>query len=292
MDFSVVVATYNRGELLRRVADTMEGQTLARDRWELTVVDDGSTDGTEALGDELGRRAGVRTIRQDNRGAAAARNRGVRESKGDVVVFTDDDCLVPPDWLERLAQGYADHPEVVGVGGGIVPERAALACSAVARYEDYLTRTVYGAGTAEVLGGFECPAGGTNNMSYRRDALEEVGGFDEGFPARVWGEDADLKWRITEGGGRLLYVPVQVVHVRDYSLRSFLRQSVERGRGEAHFRLKHEGRRRGWAQCRQLLAGPARVVVAPLRSDPRRRAVAALGSMATAWGCLWYRRPT
>jgi GT2 family glycosyltransferase len=119
-----------------------------------------------------------------------------------------------------------------------------------------------------------------------------VGGFDEGFPPRVWGEDADLKWRITQRGGRLLYVPVFVVHVRAYTLRAFLRQSYERGRGEAHFRLKHEGRRRRGAQLGRLLRAPVQLALALLRQDSARRAVAALGEMATAGGCLLYRRGT
>lgn len=290
MKFSVVVATYNRRALLERVVEHILRQSLPREQWELIVVDDGSTDGTEALGAEMAEGQGVRFLRQENRGAAAARNRGIREAAGDVVAFTDDDCLVPPDWLERLADGYARRPEAAGVGGGIVPEPAALERSAVARYERYLSRVAYGAGDDEVLGGFECPAGGTNNMSYRREVLEEAGGFDEGFPPRVWGEDADLKWRITRRGGRLLYVPVFVVHVREYSLGAFLRQSVQRGRGEAHFRLKHEGRR-GWgAQLRRLALAPLRLAAAPLRRDSGRRAVGALDAMATAAGCLLYRR--
>lgn len=290
MDFSVVVATYNRSALLTGVVGAIVGQTLPRERYEVIVVDDGSTDGTEALGAELAERHGLRYLRQDNQGAAAARNRGIREASGDVVAFTDDDCLVPPDWLARLADGYARHPEVVGVGGRLVAEASALRASAVARYEERVGREVFGAGEEEALGGFECPAGGTNNMSYRRATLLEVDGFDEGFPPRVWGEDADLKRRITDAGGRLLYVPVTVVHLRDYALRPFLRQCVERGRGEAHFRLKHDGRR-GWAaHLRRLATAPLKLLAAPLRRDPALRAVAALADLATARGALLYRR--
>ena len=291
MDFSVVVATYNRCALLPRIVEAIVGQTLARERYELILVDDGSTDGTETLGAELAGRHGVRVIRQANRGAAAARNRGIHEAGGDVVVFTDDDCLVPPDWLERLADGYARHPEAVGVGGGLVPEPEVLRSSAVARYEDFVAREVFGVGDAEAVGAFECPAGGTNNMSYRRETLLEVGGFDEGFPPRVWGEDADLKRRITGRGGRLLYVPVAVVHLRDYALGTFLRQSVQRGRGEAHFRLKHEGRRGVGRLLRRLALAPIKLLVSPVRRDPGVRAVDALADLATAWGALLYRPP-
>jgi len=289
VDLSVVVATHNRCELLPRVVEAILAQTLPRERYELVLVDDGSTDGTEALGFELSQRPGVRCVRQENRGAAAARNRGIAEAAGEIVAFTDDDCLVPPDWLARLAGGYARHPEVVGVGGRLVPEAAALAASAVARYEAWVAEEVFGIGDEEAVGGFDCPAGGTNNMSYRRETLLDVGGFDEGFPPRVWGEDADLKRRITRRGGRLLYVPVAVVHLRDYALGPFLRQCVQRGRGEAHFRLKHDGRR-GWgAHLRRLALAPLKLAAAPLRRDAALHAVGALADLATAAGALLYR---
>lgn len=288
MKLSVVIATHNRRDLLGRVADAILAQSLPRERYELIIVDDGSTDGTGALCAELAKRPGVRCLRQPNRGAAAARNLGIRAAAGDIVAFTDDDCLVPPEWLERLADGYARHPEVVGVGGGIVAPPDVLRTRAVARLEDYVARRVYGAGDDEVLGGFECPAGGTNNMSYRRAALLEVGGFDESFPPRVWGEDADLKLRITQRGGRLLYIPIAVIHLRDYRLGPFLRQSWQRGRGEAHFRLKHHGHR-GWrTHLARLCLAPVKLLAAPFRRDPAMRAAAALGDAALAAGCLTY----
>jgi len=290
VNFSVVVATHNRCRLLGRVAEAILGQTLSPDRYELLIVDDGSTDGTEALCAELAKRPGVRYLRQPNRGVASARNRGIREAAGDVVAFTDDDCLVPPDWLARLADGYARHPEVVGVGGRLVAPPDVLRAHAIAHLEDHVARHVYGAGDEEALGGFDCPAGGTNNMSYRRSALLDIGGFDESFPPRVWGEDADLKLRITKAGGCLLYVPVAVIHLRDYGLKSFLRQSWQRGRGEAHFRLKHDGRR-GWpTHLKRLCLSPLKLLAAPFRRDPALRAAAALGDAILAAGCLAYRR--
>jgi glycosyltransferase involved in cell wall biosynthesis len=283
------VPTYNRRALLERVVESILRQRLPPERYELIVVDDGSTDGTAELGAELAARGNVRFVRGEHRGVAAARNLGIRQAAGDIVAFTDDDCLVPDDWLARLADGYAQHPEVAGVGGGITPPPEALARSAIARYELHVTRDLYGARDAEVLGGFDCPAGGTNNMSYRRSALLDAGGFDEGFPPFVWGEDADLKLRLTRAGGRLLYVPVAVIHLRDYGLRAFLRQSWQRGRGEAHFRLKHDGRR-GWPGLIRRIAGAKlRLLAAPFRRDRALRALAAACDLATASAALVYR---
>jgi glycosyltransferase involved in cell wall biosynthesis len=114
MRFSVVIPTHNRKDTLRRCLATATGQVYPD--YEVIVVDDGSTDGT---GDMVQREfPQVRYIRQDpNRGPAVARNRGIEVADGEIIAFTDDDCLLPLDFLSRLAEGYQRYPEVAGVGG-------------------------------------------------------------------------------------------------------------------------------------------------------------------------------
>jgi len=115
-----------------------------------------------------------------------------------------------------------------------------IARNLLARYESRHMRDDYGAGTAPVLGGRDCPAWGTNSMSYKKSVLDVVGGFDETFPYAA-AEDTDLKWRVADRGWQLLYVPVRVVHDRPYTLASFWRQHITRGRGVVHFERKHYG---------------------------------------------------
>ncbi|MGC8827745.1 MAG: glycosyltransferase [Anaerolineae bacterium] len=242
---SVVVPTYNRAGVLRRCLEALTAQDYAG-RLEIIVVDDGSTDETRQVVEEFARRSEVRCIHQANRGPAAARNRGIAAAGGEIIAFTDDDCLPPRDWVRRLVQGYLEHPEAAGVGGRLEPP-AELLDNPLAQYERSIGREVYGAGDVEVIGGFDCPAGGTNNMSYRRQVLEEVEGFDESFPYAA-GEDADLKRRICQRGARLLYVPVPVVHLQPYTWEAFRRQQFTRGRGAVHFEWKHQGHLPGWGR--------------------------------------------
>jgi GT2 family glycosyltransferase len=235
---SLIIPTFRRPEALRRCLEAASRQDYAR--YEIIVVDDASGDDTA----ERVRHAfpHVKVLVQvENRGPAAARNLGLAQACGEIIAFTDDDCLVPVDFISSLVAGYAAHPEVVGVGGYMEAPEALLARNLLARYEAHLTHRVYGAGSEPKTGGWECPAGGTNAMSYRRRVLLEVGGFDETFPVAA-GEDADLKWRVTQAGGRLLYVPARVIHCRDYALASFWRQQIQRGVGAAHFELKRCGR--------------------------------------------------
>ncbi len=121
---SVVIPTYNSAQTIALTVEKVLNQTLRPS--EVVIVDDGSTDDTaDVLKNFAGR---IRVVRQDNRGPAAARNRGVLECKGDYVAFTDSDCVPDENWLRNLMNGF-DSENVAGVGGtvrrafsGIVPE--------------------------------------------------------------------------------------------------------------------------------------------------------------------------
>lgn len=283
--FSIVIPTYNRKDTLRRCLAATTNQDYSD--YEVIVVDDASTDGT----DEMVRREfpQVRYLRQErNRGPAAARNQGIRAAAGEIVAFTDDDCLVPPDFLSRLADGYQSYPEVTGVGGYLEPPEELIERNIFARYDRFVTRQIYHAGQQEYLGGFECPAGGTHSMSYRKSILEEVGGFDKSFPFAA-GEDADLKWRVCQRGLQLLYLPVRVVHLQPYNWETFRKQQITRGRGVVHFERKY-GELPGSA--RVLVRSLKRSLLFPLdvlRLGPGLGWVKLMAGLCDAWG-QWIER--
>ncbi len=229
-----MVPTYNRRATLRETLCALLKQDY-RD-YEIIVVDDGSCDDTRKM--VSAEFPEVRYFFQTNRGPAAARNTGIRAASGEVIAFTDDDCAPPADWLTQLAAGYARHPEVAGVGGYLEAPKNILKQNILAQYEFYVSHVTYGANEREYLGGFECPAGGTNSMSYRKSVLADVGGFDETFPYAA-GEDADLKWRICQAGHRLLYVPTRVIHLQPYTWPTFRKQQITHGRGAIHFERKY-----------------------------------------------------
>ncbi len=277
MRFSVIVPTYNRRESLRHTIQALLAQTHADH--EILVADDGSDDGTAEL---LVGFPGVRHLRLAHAGPAAARNAGIGAAAGAIIAFTDDDCRPPANWLARLADGYARYPQAAGVGGYLRAPAAVERRSILARY-DALLNGQYGVGEAEVLAGFECPAGGTGNMSYRREVLAEAGGFDESFPIAA-GEDADLKQRICQAGHLLLYLPVGMDHLRVYTWRGFIRQQIQRGRGAARFEEKWVGRRP--APARILLRLGKRVAaVFPHLWSYREKKLALVEGLAGALDC-------
>ena len=180
---SVVVPTYNRAPTLGRLLGALARCATPAGGVEVIVVDDGSSDDTAAV---VARSAlpGLQYVRQENAGAAAARNRGWRHARGELVAFTDDDCVPSPTWLVELVDAMT-RCACDGAGGVIVP----LVPGYLADFVQ-AERLVGHGGDADDVTYLV-----TANAVFRRETLEAVGGFDERFPGAA-GEDTDLTMRL------------------------------------------------------------------------------------------------
>lgn len=222
---SVVVCSYNGRKTLDRCLLSLKG--LNYPDYEVVLVDDGSTDDTQEI---VGRHPWVRVIRQENKGLSVARNVGARASVGDVIVYTDSDCMADPDWLYYLI-GTLLSGDYAGVGGpNISPpaENWVQACVAAAPggpSHVLLTDVV-----AEHIPG--C------NMAFHRWAFEQVGGFDPEY--RKAGDDVDFCWRLQQSGGVIAFSPSAIVwHYRRFTLRAFRKQQEGYGEAESMLRFQH-----------------------------------------------------
>lgn len=238
----VIVSSGNRKEKLKRCLEAVFNQNYSPESYEVTVVDSGSTPQTvEFLKGEEKKRFNFRYIfpGEGNVGPARARNLGIAHSKGEVVAFTDDDCLPPPDWLARLDRGYRNYPEVAGVGGMTLPPQNLVEINFFAAFEDFIYRRLERE-KGEYLSTKrdEHPAY-SGNISYKREILKRVGGFDESFSPFAYGEDGDLKERVLARGYKLLYIPVTVIHLADYNFPSFWEKEKRRGAGILRFIKDH-----------------------------------------------------
>jgi glycosyltransferase involved in cell wall biosynthesis len=179
--------------------DGLRRQTVAPDQFEVIVVDDGSSDGTPDLLETERRRNGIHVSfhrREQPGGPASARNVGWKSASAPLVVFTDDDVVPTPGWLEAILEVSRPDANIL-VQGPTQPlpsERHLLGP---------FSRTVDISGPT--------PHYETCNIAYPRALLEQLGGFDESYPSPA-GEDSDLGWRAVDAGAELRFAPKALVH--------------------------------------------------------------------------------
>jgi glycosyltransferase involved in cell wall biosynthesis len=216
-DFSVVIPTHNRLEVLAEVIQALEFQDRPPS-FEVVIVDDGSTDGT---GDWLRSRTfnlPLRVLTQENRGPAAARNTGVAVASGEWVAFLGDDTVPSPGWLAihreaHRTRGDDSHLAVIGYTGWHKRMR-------LTPFLRYINEYGLQFGYALIKDREDVPFNFlyTSNLSLRRDLLLAEP-FDLRFPYAAW-EDIELAYRLKKRGLRLVYEPAASVahdHPTDFA---------------------------------------------------------------------------
>jgi glycosyltransferase involved in cell wall biosynthesis len=232
---TVVIATCNRVSSLSNCLSSLEKQTLDRGLFEILVVNDGSTDETGQFLDDFMKETPIRFryISHKNSGVSYSRNAGIDNAEGDYIAFTDDDCIVPPDWLEKMYQKFSSADEkVAGIGGPLncITEHNGTFISNFIQFIDefnsipVLTRIfIWYFHTSQLKGDEKVPYLRTSNAIFRRSCLKEVGGFDVNF-RKPGGEDPDLCYRLLNTNARFLFdKDIVVLHNTRESLASYFR---------------------------------------------------------------------
>jgi len=276
---SVIVPTSDRAPLLRGCLESLLNQDFPEDRYEIVVVDDGSSDGTADLVLAVAEEAApklVRYVRQERMGPAGARNTGVREAEGNPLLFVDDDMMAPPTWVRTMVEATARHPDVDCFGGRIVLQLEGTAPRLCGREP---------LGETELdLGDEERPAEvvWSANMAATRRAFSLAGMLDERLRS---GEEMEWEHRLLQAGGKILYVPEALLWHRrlagDLGLRRLIRNRFLRYVDLAkYYRLTGEGP----AATKQL-----RLLPRYLGHAARRRCARGLLDASAALGLAWGR---
>lgn len=214
---TVVMPVLNGVGMLERSLSALEASDLPADRWELIVVDDGSTDGTAALVESRGHR--VVTVPGGPKGPGVARNLGVASATGDLVVFVDADVCVHSDVLSRFVELFATHESLGAVFGtyDANPSEPGFLSQYRNLYHRYMH--LQGAGPAET---FWAGCG-----AVRRKLFAELAGFDvERFP-RPQIEDIELGYRIRDAGWEILLDPaIEATHLKRWTLSGMLKTDL------------------------------------------------------------------
>ena len=198
---SVVVPAFNEEKLLPACLDSLFAQEYEGEL-EILVVDNASTDGTAGVA----RRYGARVVEEPRRGYSNALMRGFAAARGEIIACTDADTVVPPDWIQRLACEYDRGEDVVAVGGDIQFERPNWKSSILTQFLiPWINRIDRGNPAGPHLWGA--------NLSVRRDAFLEVGGWNPKFSLQA---DSELSERLRKAGR---VVVVESIRVRTSSRR-------------------------------------------------------------------------
>jgi hypothetical protein len=256
-----VLCTYNRARLLAQALAHLDASAArANASVEFVVVDNNSRDDTKAViaAASLTTSVGVRYVLETQQGLSFARNRGIQESKGTVIAFTDDDCIVDPNWISALWREFVASPDVAVLGGRVdlySPEDKPVSIRPLTnrvRYTD--PGQIYGL----IIG---C------NLAVRRDAVTLIGRFDPalGGTKGVTADDIEFVYRAMRRGLGVLYTPEpRVFHNHGRRLPKELKalaRSYTKGRGALFCKYILKGDRtilrHAWWEIRaQLKAGP------------------------------------
>lgn len=216
---TIALCTYNHADRLTRTLADLANLRPPRQPWEFLVIDNASSDGTPELLDAMDwRPAGVeiRVVREEKLGLSNARNRALREARGDYLLFMDDDETPDPNWLTTYEQAMLEHqPDALGGRIEVLLEDGAR--------PDWLQDELLGFlgkldhGTARWLTESTTPIFG-GNFAFRRSVFERIGNFDARLgrqgTANIGGEDTEIYQRLLEHGCHVRWVPEAIIQHR------------------------------------------------------------------------------
>jgi glycosyltransferase involved in cell wall biosynthesis len=223
---SVIVPCYNRLDELEELFPSLEKLTLSRDKFEIIVVDDGSSDGTEDYVVSYKSVSGISFAfyKQENQGPGAARNLGLENSTGDFYIFVDSDVIVPVHWLEEVFNKI--NEENLDAFGG--PDKAHESFSPVLKAIDYAMTSFITTGGLRGKKGKKLAKffPRSFNMGLSKNTYDKIGGFG----SLRHGQDIEYSNRIIKSGAKVEFLEnAYVYHKRRTSLKKFFKQAFNWG---------------------------------------------------------------
>lgn len=223
---TIIIPTKNNGATIVKCLESLT--KLDYPNYEIIVVDGHSTDGT----DKIALKYGCTVIYEDIGTRAGAINVGLRVAKGDIVAFTDADCVVDRHWLDELVKCYYDD-SVAGVGGPNYLIGTDV-FSKILRFLSNLINTRWILATSRVT---QIDHNVGCNSSYRKEILLSIGGFDEKL---VTAEDLDIDYRIRQRGYKLIFTPTaKVYHFKHFTFKKFIKWCYRFGYGKGQLIKKY-----------------------------------------------------
>lgn len=215
---SVIICTYNRERYIYNVLRSLAENTLPQNQYEIILVDNNCTDNTRSECDRFTHdfpNVVFRYLVEKNQGLSYARNCGIKESKGEILVYVDDDALVNKEYLQTYADFFLQYPEIDAAGGPIIPEYETEEPGWMSFYtKPLITGYKYLGDKTKEFPKNDYPGGG--NAAYRTSVFEKVGLFNVELGRKgdslVGAEEKDIFDKMTSLGMRFYYLPNAILY--------------------------------------------------------------------------------
>jgi glycosyltransferase involved in cell wall biosynthesis len=218
LSISVVICTYNRAAYIQEAMESLYAQTLGRGVYEVIIVNNNSTDNTELICRsflESHADAHFYYYNEPMQGASFARNTGAYHAASPLLCFMDDDAVAEKDYLERIVQFFATHPDAGGLGGRIIPRYIPSEPGWMSHYVSSLVGHFHYSDEVTVFKPGKYPL--ESNMIISKADFDAIGGFNTALPGvmgtlRIGGEGKDFFLRLQALGRKIYYDPAIRVH--------------------------------------------------------------------------------
>ncbi|MCL2511270.1 MAG: glycosyltransferase [Bacteroidales bacterium] len=241
MKISIIVCTYNRDDYISKALNSLARQTLSTSQYEIIIVNNNSTDNTDALCQiflQEHQQLNARYFIETQQGLSYARNRGIVESSGDILVFMDDDAQADEHFLQEIRHFFETTTDATACGGRIYPDFESKRPDWMSCFLLPLTSTIDKGDNIKLFKGTQYPIGA--NMAFRREMFQQYGMFNPDLGRKGdsldGSEEKDIFLKIKKEKGKIYYLPSAIVkhQVPDRRLTFdfFKRQAIGVGKSE------------------------------------------------------------
>lgn len=214
---TAIICTYNRAKYIGPLLESIAANDLGKEEYEILLVDNNCTDNTREICEafaEAHKDVQFRYVVEPEQGLSAARNRGIKEAKGDILVYIDDDALVDAWYLRTIAEYMAEHKDIDAVGGPIIPLYETKEPKWMALHtKELITGYLY---QGEKIGPFVKRYPGGGNAAFRASVFQQIGLFNTDLGRKGNGlmgsEEKDIFDKMHAQNMQVRYLPKMILH--------------------------------------------------------------------------------
>ncbi len=215
---SIIICTYNRDKYIYNVLKSIADTDFDKKNYEIILINNNSTDNTKLECNRFGHdfpSVEFYYFFEENQGLSYARNRGIKEAKGEILIYVDDDALVNKEYLQAYYDFFENYPNAFAAGGPIIPKYETKQPSWMSYYtKELITGYLYKGNTVSEFKQRRYPGGG--NAGYRKTVFDQIGFFDVKLGRKgnnlVGAEEKDIFDKMTKKGMSYYYIPNAILY--------------------------------------------------------------------------------